>query len=296
MSFEAAERLANAVLYEGYMLYPYRPSAVKNRRRFNFGVLVPPSYSGEPSTMRTECLVVTTPQTSIDVRLRYLQIQPGDWQQATEQQLTAERISPFQPSVPDPGKWGRPVACAGHSAPLCDLTINTHQLEPGLIRLTVIVSNTTPLPNPEQYTRDEVLPYSLVSTHTLLAVRDGEFVSLLDPPDQYREAAAGCHNEGTWPVLAGDPGQRQIMLSSPIILYDYAQVAPESPGDLFDGAEIDEILTLRILTLTDDEKEEVRNGDERARRMLERTETLPAEHLAKLHGALRGLRPVGERK
>ena len=86
------------------------------------------------------------------------------------------------------------------------------------------------------------------------------------------------------------------MLSSPIILYDYAQVAPESPGDLFDGAEIDEILTLRILTLTDEEQQEVRNGDERARRMLERTETLPEEHLMKLHGALRGLRPAEERR
>jgi hypothetical protein len=79
------------------------------------------------------------------------------------------------------------------------------------------------------------------------------------------------------------------MLSAPIILYDYPQIAPESSGDLFDGTEIDEILALRILTLTDAEKLEVRGGDERARRILERTEMLPPEHFQKLHGAMRGL-------
>ena len=84
------------------------------------------------------------------------------------------------------------------------------------------------------------------------------------------------------------------MLSSPIILYDYPQVAPESPGDLFDGAEIDEILSLRILTLTDEEKAEMRRSDDRARRILERTETLPPEHFMKLHGTLRGLYPAGK--
>ena len=105
-------------------------------------------------------------------------------------------------------------------------------------------------------------------------------------------AASRCQNVGTWPVLAGEKGQRDSMLSSPIILYDYPEIAPESPGDLFDGTEIDEILTLRIMTMTDQEKSEMRHSDERARRILERTEALPPEHLAKLHGALRGLRTV----
>ena len=58
--------------------------------------------------------------------------------------------------------------------------------------------------------------------------------------------------------------------------------------------EIDEILSLRIMTLTDEEKREMRQSDERARQMLERTETMPAEQLMKLHGALRGLRPLEE--
>ena len=75
-------------------------------------------------------------------------------------------------------------------------------------------------------------------------MQDGEFVSLLEPPPQFESAAAACRNVGTWPVLAGEGGRRDTMLSSPIILYDYPQIAPESPGDLFDGTEIDEILVV----------------------------------------------------
>ena len=135
---------------------------------------------------------------------------------------------------------------------------------------------------------------SLVSAHTLLGVTDGRFVSLLDPPEELPELAASCRNIGVWPVLVGAEGDRDTMLSSPIILYDYPQIAPESPGDLFDGTEIDEILALRIMTMTDAEKHEMRHTDDRARKMLERTENLPMEHLMKLHGTLRELRPVEE--
>ncbi|MDX6710880.1 MAG: hypothetical protein QOH96_1896, partial [Blastocatellia bacterium] len=128
-------------------------------------------------------------------------------------------------------------------------------------------------------------------THTILSVREGEFVSLLDPPDECCEAAALCQNTGTYPVLVGEDGARDCILSSPIILYDYPQIAPESAGELFDGTEIDEILTLRIMTLTDEEKHEMRGADERARQILERTEMLPAEQLIKMHGAMRSLKP-----
>src|SRR5258708_35963430 len=98
--------------------------------------------------------------------------------------------------------------------------------------------------------------------------REGEFVSLIDPAENLREFVNGCHNTGRWPVLVGGEGQRDTMLSSPIILYDYPQVAAESPGDLFDGAEIDEILSLRIMTMSGDEKREMRESDEMACRVL----------------------------
>jgi hypothetical protein len=102
------------------------------------------------------------------------------------------------------------------------------------------------------------------------------------------EAASACKNVGVWPVLVGAPGSRDSMLASPIILPDYPQVAPESAGDLYDGTEIEEILTLRVLTLTDEEKAEVRASEARAREILERVEGLPAEHLMRLHGVIRG--------
>jgi hypothetical protein len=166
------------------------------------------------------------------------------------------------------------------------------QLGAHVSKLTVRISNTSRLEGPESVSREEALAQSLVSAHTVLEVRGGEFVSLIDPPEMYRDFASACQNLGTWPVLVGDAGQRDTMLSSPIILYDYPQIAPESPGDLFDGAEIDEILSLRILTMTEEEKREMRQSDQRARQILERTETLPEEQFMKLHGALRGLRTV----
>jgi hypothetical protein len=162
-----------------------------------------------------------------------------------------------------------------------------------ICKITLRVSNNTVMSGPAYRTRDQALQRAL-SAHSILRVVQGEFISLLDPPNGLHECAAGCSNVGTWPVLAGDEGQRDTMLSSPIILYDYPQIAPESGGDLFDGTEIDEILALRILTLTEDEKRQMREGDERARKILERTEALPAEEFAKLHGALRGLRPISE--
>jgi hydrogenase maturation protease len=135
---------------------------------------------------------------------------------------------------------------------------------------------------------------SLVSTHLVLGVTGGEFVSLLEPPNAFQDAASQCQNVGVWPVLVGEAGQRDTMLASPIILYDYPQIAPESVGDLFDGTEIDEILSLRIMTLTDEEKREIRNSDQRARQILERTDSMPAEQFMKLHGAVRSLRPLKE--
>jgi hydrogenase maturation protease len=141
-----------------------------------------------------------------------------------------------------------------------------------------------------QTNRDDALLRALVSTHTMLGVQGGEFVSLLDPPDEWRAGAAGCCNIGAFPVLVGEPGTKDTMLSSPIILYDYPEIAPESPGDLFDATEIDEILTLRILTLTDAEKQAMAAVDPRTHHLLQRTEALARERLQGLHGAIRTLR------
>ena len=174
------------------------------------------------------------------------------------------------------------------------IEFTAEMLEKGLFKLTVRIVNTSRMDGAEPIGREQALAQSLVSAHTILEARNGEFVSLIDPPEDWRAYAQACQNIGTWPVLVGEEGQRDTVLSSPIILYDYPQIAPESPGDLFDGAEIDEILMLRIMTLTEDEKREMRQSDDRARRILERTESLPEEQFMKLHGALRGLRAAGE--
>ena len=148
-------------------------------------------------------------------------------------------------------------------------------------RLTVRIENTTPWPDRagDERPRAAVLRQTFVSTHTILRVQGGEFVSLLEPPSAYEAAAGRCENIKTWPVLAGDRGERRTILSSPIILYDYPQVAPESPGNLFDLTEIDELLTLSIMTLTDEEKQEMRESDARVREILDRTESLTPEQL-----------------
>ena len=162
----------------------------------------------------------------------------------------------------------------------------------GVVKVTVRVHNLTSFDSREKIVREDALNFSLVSAHTILGVERGEFLSLLDPPMGFEDLAGECSNIGTWPVLTGD--QAETMLSSPIILYDHPQIAPESVGNLFDSTEIDEILSLRILTLTDDEKREMRQSDDRAREILERTENMPEEQFMKLHGVLRGLTPLKE--
>jgi hypothetical protein len=347
MNTKRIDAITNAVLYEGYMLYPYRPSSVKNRQRFNFGVLYPQPYSDAQSgsdawNMQTECLVQGNTLTTIEIRLRFLKLvtrsarklaEPGlrsvatpayenasvvevdgriftPWQEAIECEITVppsnlEELekTPLEKTFAFSAKEetellrdakGRIVGQIVRKQEFVSglVEVRIHRERHSIFKLQVRVRNLTPLDGEaHEVGRDRALMRSLVSAHVLLGAADGEFISLLEPPENLGELAAACQNIGTWPVLVGAEGERDTMLASPIILYDYPQIAPESPGDLFDGTEIDEILALRILTMTDQEKSEMRNTDERARRILERTETLPMEQLMKLHGTLRELHP-----
>ncbi|HEY0547747.1 MAG TPA: hypothetical protein VGC91_20370 [Pyrinomonadaceae bacterium] len=345
MSLGLVEKIANAVLYEGYILYPYRPSAVKNQQRWNFGALCPPSYSQaqggtEACVMQTQCLVQGDENSTLDVKVRFLHLLEREigeltkpsaeldegvepdfrtvaslsvngrlfqtWQEAVERDVHLPNLS-LSETVEQPRRLTFNFPSSRTLEPLRDeseaqivgLVIRRQQAIEGALevmaervmeeayKLTVRILNLTLLKDAGLKSRDEALMRSLVSTHTILSVRDGEFISLLDPPAAFQEAGASCQNTGTYPVLVGEDGARDCMLSSPIILYDYPQIAPESAGELFDGTEIDEILTLRIMTLTDEEKREMRGADERARQILERTETLPAEQLKKMHGAMK---------
>ena len=172
------------------------------------------------------------------------------------------------------------------------IEISAERIQDGLFKVRARVCNRTLLPSPDTVGRDEVMLRSMASTHAILSIGGAEFVSVLDPPPGLAEAASRCANQRTWPVLVGRKGERDCVLSSPIILYDYPEVAPESTGNLFDSTEIDELLTLRLLTLTEAEKAELRESDVRGRRILERAEALSSGQVLKLHGALRDADPA----
>jgi hypothetical protein len=314
MSFAAVEQIARAVLYEGYLLYPYRATALKNRQRWMFGRLLPRDYSAqhegsEPWSMQTECMVVGDLGTTITLNVRFLQLADAGVSAVAEFariQTTGNSLSSGELSDPErhdnretPAAIEREVNASVRLEQLVDgpqrsafsfsgglegaVIITAVDVGERLFKLTVQIENLTPCAASIQRDLDQALLLSLISTHTILHVKAGEFVSLIDPPEQFATVAGTCRNIGTWPVLAGtEPGR--LMLSSPIILSDDPQIAPESPGDLFDGTEIDEILTLRIQTLTDEEKTEIRRGGGQACSILERTEALSEVQLRKLHG------------
>ncbi len=303
MNAERIEEIADAVLYEGYILYPYRASAVKNRQRWNFGVLYPQAFAetqrgADRWNMQTECLAQTTETDArLSVRVRFLHLierrvesqTSQTWQEAVEREVEISFNVAEIAAAPIRRSFAFPAGTMLQKSVEGAIDIEGEDLGNGLLKIRIRVFNTGSLEETGAG-REDALMRSLVSAHTIVRLSGGEFISLLDPPNELRAIASGCQNLGTWPVLVGEEGTRDAMLSSPIILYDYPQIAPESAGALFDGTEIDEILTLRIMTLTDQEKLEVGQGDERARQILQRTECMPPEQLMKMHGAMRGLR------
>jgi hypothetical protein len=349
MNPSTVDRIANAVLYEGYILYPYRASSRKNRQRFTFGRVYPRAYGAaqkgaESFAMQTECLLRSHGEMpTLEVRVRFLhpmdrtigllsapvQELPADieadsfslvpelqindklyqaWQEAVEREvrsspLPLDRVAgeslllPFQFSGSlafDPIRDRRDLVIGAiiRRQENLDGTIRVaaQPTEGQVYRISVRVENHTPMSTCDLDQQEEVLMRTFASTHTILESDRGEFLSLMDPPAAYVEASATCSNIGTWPVLVGEKqtGEAGTMLSSPVILYDYPEIAPESPGEFFDGTEIDEILTLRVLTMTDREKWEMSQGDERARQILNRTEALPEQDFWKMHGTIRG--------
>jgi hypothetical protein len=336
-----ARAVADAVLYEGYLLYPYRASSTKNQARWQFGVLGPPgaavSGAGEEPDLSAECLLQPAPAARVDVHLRFLQLQTRtaeragpdgftaveelevgaarwlSWDEAAEQEIT---LGPYSLAELAAGVVALiEVPASEDVEPLADATgavagrlvrrrrqlrgelrLAAAQLLPRrpdgpdvpgqgpLWRLSVGVENTAPGATADQRAAIEL---SFIGAHILLSVRDADFLSVIDPPDWAAEAAASCRQHRGWPVLAGPEGQRDVLLLSPIILYDHPAIAPESTVELFDATEIDEILTLRVLTLTDAEKAEARSTDPRAAAIIDRCENMTADELQRLHGILR---------
>jgi hypothetical protein len=334
VSVDRVRQLADAVLLEGYVLYPYRASAPKNRYRFLFGVLAPRAWSErggcEPWWLEAQVLVEARGAPRVDGTLRFLQAKArvgaaapepvggalgwsggparlapwleGDVRELELRELVApgragaERVLPFElpggaEALPGAGAPGEPRAFQRWPVQVEVRVSSEPVVTPAtpLVRLSIRVENVTPWGEPRA-SRDEALRASCLATHLILSVNGGAFVSLVDPPPHARAAAAACRNVRTFPVLAGDPARRDLMLSASIILPDHPRLAPESPGDSFEATEIEELLALRTAALTDAEKREARATDPRAAAVIDRAEAMPPEILGRLHGALRGLR------
>jgi hydrogenase maturation protease len=328
--FHLVEPIADAVMYEGYVLYPYRASAMKNRFRWQFGVLAPRCHGeagGEAWYAQTECLVEPGAHARLRVRVRALQVQrrtieepveDGGWRACDRLSLEDRELL----------TWDEAVAAALTSEPLPLDCLRTHEhtmrleLAPciecdvvrrrdgsdaarivrqrwpvsavvrirskqvgELMQVRVRVENASRNETaPAHDARAEALRHSLLGCHTLLHIEDGCFVSSIDPPPQFAAAARSCRNEHTWPVLAGPAGARDLMLSAPIILYDYPAIAPESRDSFYDATEIEEMLALRVMTMPPREQREAAATDDRAAAIVQRTSGISD---VRLHGAVR---------
>lgn len=342
-SLDTANPVADAVLYEGYVLYPYHSSSGKNqtRSRWQFGVLVPPSYldsdTGEHAAARTECLLEERVDPALRIRVRFLQlqtrtVQAGDdstgyqtveqlrcddrallgWDEAVDRhtdlsvslaelaastagETTFEIGAPggvAHESVRDAtGVRGRIVRETWPVSGRLRLSAEALPGPYGVQRLRAVLENASDW-DAAGSGREEALRYSMIAAHTVFALDGGQFISLLEPPEWAKGYVDGCVNEHTWPVLVGEQGSTDVLLSSPIILYDYPMIAPESQGDYCDATEMDEMLTLRTLTLTDEEKREARATDPKAANIIDRADHLPPELMERLHGVVRYMQPA----
>ena len=318
--WEHARAVADAVLYEGYLLYPYRASSPKNQCRWQFGVLGPPGAAeaglGEEATLDTDFLV--TDGGTLTLAVRFLQLQHRQ----------VERVDPGRDPVPvdelatPAGDWLSWDEAVEHEIPLGPLNLAGPQrfwslpltvpggvgvedvaggrlvrtrrelraavtvevlADRGMDTVRLSVSNT----GQPAADKEEAIATSLIGTHVIAAVAGGRFVSLLEPPPAAAEAAARCRHHRCFPVMAGPPDADHLLLISPIILYDHPEVAEQSEGALYDSTEIDEILTLRVMTMTDEEKAQARATDPRAAAIIDRCDAITPEAMQRLHGVLR---------
>ena len=342
MSTTDVDRIVAATLYEGYILYPYRPTSVKNQVRWTFGGVYPRAYADasggtERHTVVTECLLRGGGDATVDVEVRFLHLvartvarlhQPSPepsrdelqtvdeltvdgrvhraWEEATERTIhagtrTVDDLHGTSGELVlgvDGGQeleWLRDadgVAVGAllrrHQPIAVAVDISARHLGEHLSAVRVEVGNVTATAD---VVRDAALHHALIAAHVVLRCANGRWLSAADPPPDARAAASELRNDGLWPILVGAGGADDTVLASPIILEDHPDVAPESPGDLFDATEIDEILSLRILALTDAEKAEMRGADARARAILDRTEALTGDDWMRMHGTLRPVLP-----
>jgi hypothetical protein len=326
-SWDRARAVADAVLYEGYLLYPYRGTSSKNQSRWQFGVLGPPGAAdtglGEDDTLAAQFLVDGAQ--AITLVVRFLQLQ----HRRAERELASGRFEPVDELTTRSGSWltwDEAVECERSFGPLAfddhPWTLPVHadaatEIEPvdggrlvrerqevcgelsvssepvgELCRVSVRVSNVGAAIRKAD-TKDSVIARSMIGTHIIAEVVGGQFVSLLEPPPAAVDAVSECSQHRCFPVLAGPPGTQDMLLVSPIILYDHPEVAEQSNTALYDCTEIDEILTLRVMTMTDEEKAQARATDPRAAQIIDQCDAMSPDAMARLHGVLRDPHGLG---
>jgi hypothetical protein len=319
-NWDRARRVADAVLYEGYLLYPYRGTSSKNQSRWQWGVLGPPGAAeagiGEDDRLSAQFLVDGIAAVTLVVRFLQLQhrgaerdigcrrYQPVDelttpagswlsWDEAVEIELP---FGPFE--IGDPaGRWSLPVSAPSGTgiepvpggrlvrtrAQVCAALVVGVENDGGLYRVSCTLANT----GAPAEDKSDAIARSLIGTHIIAEAVGGAFVSLLDPPEHAAAAAARCRQHRCFPVLAGAPAENDLLLVSPIILYDHPEVAEQTGGAFYDATEIDEILTLRVMTMTDAEKAAARATDPLAAQIIDRCDAMSPEAMQRLHGVLR---------
>ena len=275
------DRLLHTLLFEGYALYPYRGSAVKNRMRFTFGTLFPKTYaaaSGDVFDLELELPVVGPRGARLSLELAFVEVGSD---------VVERRLAIASVSLGEPGDEQTVELNTGALSGLATLRLRPAASD--VYVLSLRVENRSEL---DALEREIALSYAFAATHVIVRASGAELVSLVDPPPELAEVAGGCLNRGVFPVLVGAPGARDCVVASPITLSDYPALAPESPGELFDSTEIDEILTLRVLTLSESEQQELVGADPRVRAMLDRVRAMTPDELTRLHGAERSRRTV----
>ena len=321
-SWDRARAVADAVLYEGYLLYPYRGTSSKNQSRWQFGVLGPPGAShaglGEDDTLAAQFLVDGAQ--AITMVVRFLQLQ----HRRPERERADGGFEPVDELTTPSGSWltwDEAVECERSFGPIAldgqqwtlavtaeaatdiervnggrlvrdrqevrgELTVN-NEPDGELHRISIRISNLGAAVDRKTDGKESVIARSMIGTHVIAEVVGGEFVSLLEPAPAAAGAVSRCHQHRCFPVLAGPHGTHDVLLVSPIILYDHPEVAEQSKTALYDCTEIDEILTLRVMTMTDEEKAQARATDPRAAQIIDQCDAMSPEAMARLHGVLR---------
>ncbi|MDP9228643.1 MAG: hypothetical protein M3M99_06255 [Actinomycetota bacterium] len=281
------EELVNTLLYEGYALYPYTQGGSKNSTPTPFGIVYPPPYAEtQPaaySMLRMECILKGGPEASIRGSVRFLQA-TGEGHEAGEHriELAATKLAALvrEPVIEEFSFDGSDGPVSGK------LEMSGELLGPDVARVKLGAHNTTDWPpaGADEPTRNEALVHSMLSVHPLLEVEDGRFVSPLEREGEIGDHVEASETVNTYPVLAADDST--AVLGTAIILPDNPQLAPETIGTMFDNTEIEEALVLHVQTLSDDEREDIAEGDPKVREMIERADKVTPEQLEHLHGRL----------